>query len=642
MTSDRSASESRLNESLHELRLHAAALEAVADPLVLTDPGGVILWVNPAFTRQNGWRLDEVLGKTPRVLKSGKTDPELYERLWKAAVGGGSWSGAVVNRRKDGTEYIAVLTVAPVLGPEGRPEAFVATYRDVSAQRVFEEELRRSERSLRAIVHQIPEAITIHRDGRFVYVNPKTVEYLGYRAPEDLIGHSVLDIVHPDDRSVVAARMRSGAAGAPLEERFLRVDGAIVVAEVVGLPIEFEGAPALLAVARDVTQTKVLRARMMQLDRAIAVGTLAAGVAHEINNPLAFVTANLEFVAQALKGVPASILPNVMELREVLAEASDGAERIRRIVKDLKLFSRAESDARELVELEPVIESSVKLSWNEIRHRARLEKSYAATPRIAGNAGRLGQLFVNLLLNAAQAIPEGQVEKSAISIKTFTDDLGQAVVEIRDTGSGIRPEILPRIFDPFFTTKPVGQGTGLGLSVCREIVVALGGTIGVESEVGRGTRFRIGFPPVDSAVRGATEPVEAAPTALAAQSRGLRILVVDDEPMVGRALARVLADHETVVTTSAKEAFERIERGERFDAIICDLMMPAMSGMEFHARLSKLDPELASRMIFLTGGAFTSAAAEFLERVPNQRLDKPVRGVDLERTIGAALGTRER
>ncbi len=649
MPSDATAAASRPSEASAEaqLRLQAAALEAVADPVILTGPGGEILWVNAAFTRQNGWRSDEILGQTPRVLRSGKTAAALYEALWQTILAGRSWNGEVVNRRKDGSEYTASLTVAPVLGASGRPEAFVATHRDISAQRRFEEELRRSEASVRSMIERLPEAVTIHRGGRFVYVNQTTLEFLGY-AREEILGRPVLDLVHPDDRPLVVERMKAGLPRGALEERFLRADGSVVTAEVVAIPIDFEGVPAVLAVARDVSERKGLHARMMQLDRAIAVGTLAAGVAHEINNPLAYVAANLEYIEKAIHELPEGALSGgagrVGELREVVGEAREGAERIRRIVKDLKVFSRVEAEIREVVELAPVLETAIKLCWNEIRHRAHLVKRFEPTPRVAGNAGRLGQLFVNLLVNAAQAIPEGQAAGNAISIATSTDAEGRAVIEIHDTGEGIRPELLPRIFDPFFTTKPVGQGTGLGLSICREIVGALDGTITVESERGKGSTFRISLPPADAASPGHPDPTERPPVAESPAgwpSRRARILLVDDEPMVGRALARLLAGHETVVATSAGEAFQRVERGERFDAILCDLMMPDMSGMELHARLETRAPELASRMIFLSGGAFTPAAAEFLGRVPNERVDKPVGRVELENSLRVVLGGRK-
>ncbi len=598
--------------------LRAAAFEAVADPVVVTDPLGRICWVNSAFTTQNGWTRDEVVGRKPSILKSGATPPEVYETLWREILAGRVWNGEVTNRRKDGTEYVALLTIAPVRAHGDGVSHFVATHRDITR-------LRSAEASFRALLDNLPDAVVVHRNGRFVYANAQAASLLGYTRAWELIGRSVLDVIHPDDRAKVAARMNSGTAARPLEERLLRRDGGIVFGEVTGLPLSFDGQPAVVASCRDLSERKELTARMMQLDRAIAIGTLAAGVAHEINNPLAYVAANLEHVARALDGPVGE--PDAAELREALAEARSGAERIRRIVRDLKSVSRAQDDAREPVDPLPVLEASINLSWNEIRQRARLEKDFGPVPRVLANEGRLGQVFVNLLVNAAQAIPEGAAERNRIRVVTRTDVAGRAVIEVHDTGTGIAPEVLPRIFDAFFTTKPVGQGTGLGLGICQQIVRDLGGETGVESAPGAGAVFRVTLP-ADPEFR------EAAPARaedVRAPRRRGRVLIVDDEPLIGRALGRSLAgSHDVVAVTRAADAVERIARGERFDAILCDLMMPETSGMDLHAELLRNHPDLAERMVFITGGAFTPAAQDFLERVRNPRLDKPVDSGALE------------
>jgi CheY-like chemotaxis protein len=262
------------------------------------------------------------------------------------------------------------------------------------------------------------------------------------------------------------------------------------------------------------------------------------------------------------------------------------------------------------VELGRVIDSCVGMAWNEIRHRARLVKNLAPVPPVLANEGRLGQVFLNLLVNAAQAIPEGKAGDSRIRVSTGLAPDGRVVVEISDTGAGIPAELLPRIFDPFFTTKPPGVGTGLGLSICHSIVAAAGGEIQVESQAGQGATFRVLLPP---ALPGAEVSTAAAPPRPAA--RRARILVVDDEPLVGSVLERTLrAEHDVEVVASARAALQRIAAGVPFDAIVSDLLMPDMSGMDLHAALAAARPDLAARMIFLTGGAFTPAARAFLER----------------------------
>jgi CheY-like chemotaxis protein len=229
-------------------------------------------------------------------------------------------------------------------------------------------------------------------------------------------------------------------------------------------------------------------------------------------------------------------------------------------------------------------------------------------------------VFLNLVVNAAQAIPEGHAENNEIRITTSTDPSGGVVVEISDTGAGIPPDVLPRLFTPFFTTKPVGVGTGLGLFICRSIVTGFGGSIGVASEPGKGTTLRI------SLVPSRVQVLESAPPPVldvVARRRG-RILVVDDEPMIAKSLQRFLSvEHDVLGLGSAGEALAQIRAGERFDVILCDLMMPQMTGMDLHAELSRVAREQAARMIFVTGGAFTPRARAFLDETPNQRIEKP-------------------
>jgi CheY-like chemotaxis protein len=217
---------------------------------------------------------------------------------------------------------------------------------------------------------------------------------------------------------------------------------------------------------------------------------------------------------------------------------------------------------------------------------------------------------------------------------TGTDARGRAVLEVRDTGVGIAPEVVDRIFDPFFTTKPTGVGTGLGLSICRGIVLALGGEIVAQGRPGGGTTMRVVLPAAPAPAARATADGGAAP----AGRRG-RVLVVDDEPAVAAAIRRVLAaQHDVVVRGSAEEALEAIGRGERFDAILCDLMMPRMTGMELHETPARLAPDQATRMVVLTGGAFTDSAREFLDRVPLPRCEKPFDAGGLREVVRKVVG----
>jgi len=265
-----------------------------------------------------------------------------------------------------------------------------------------------------------------------------------------------------------------------------------------------------------------------------------------------------------------------------------------------------------------VVESAVQMAWHEIRHRAHLAKALADVPPVNANEARLGQVFLNLLINAAQAIPEGHADKNEIRVSTRTDENGNAVVEVSDTGVGISPEDMPRIFDPFFTTKEAGSG--LGLAISHGTVKGLGGEIQASSVPGHGSTFRVILPPAKSwrsSVPASAQEIRALPRR--------RMLVIDDERLVCEAIARALSDDGDVeVETEAQQALARIAAGARYDLVLCDLMMPVMTGMDLYAEIVRIAPMLAGRFVFMTGGAFTPRARAFLASVVNPCLEKPL------------------
>jgi len=358
-----------------------------------------------------------------------------------------------------------------------------------------------------------------------------------------------------------------------------------------------------------------LVAELVATDRMASVGTLAAGVAHEINNPLAAVIANLELAIDDVKKLDLTS----GELLEELEDAREAAQRVRQIVRDLRLFSRAEELHRELVDVREVLESTLRMAWNEIRHRAKLVKEFDEVPHVEANEARLGQVFLNLVINAAHAIPAGRAEHNEIRVATHTEG-GEVVIEVRDSGVGMSDDVLSRIFVPFYSTKPAPIGRGLGLPISQRIVEEIGGRIEVKTRVGVGSSFRVTVP---AASARASAPPSSRPPALTSRRRG-RVLVVDDEPMVATAVRRTLSpDHDVETEHESERALERLSRGERFDVILCDVMMPNLTGVDFFRELERLAPDEVSKIVFLTGGAFVTQAREFLDKVPNLRLDKP-------------------
>ncbi|MBN1206659.1 MAG: PAS domain S-box protein [Myxococcaceae bacterium] len=519
--------------------------------------------------------------------------------------------------------------------PHGAELGWFYVFKDITESKRTQEALQRSEQTFRKIIENAPETVCVHRNQRYVYVNPSMLAALRYERASDLIGRHFLDVAHPDDVEMIRQRAQraiaSGKTAPPQELRFVRSDGSWFYGETVALAIEFDGAPSVLVMGRDITERKQAQAQLLQADRMVMMGTLAAGVGHEINNPLTYVLSNLSLageevarLAQELEQeVPALVekrgwAPLLKEVGEMLTEAHAGAERVRTIVRDLKMFSRQGEEQRTAVEVREVLDFSIKMSLNELRSRARFLKHYEPVPAVYGDAARLGQVFLNLLVNAAQAIPEGNAQGNEIAVRVRPDASGMVAVEVRDTGVGISPEVLPRIFDPFFTTKPVGAGTGLGLSICHGIIKGLGGELTVQSEVGRGSTFTVLIP-----VAPAVTPSFQVPAGPVMSLTG-RILVIDDEPGVGRALARMIGGQHTVaVVESGQEALERLLSAGPFDVVFCDLMMPDISGMDVYERVRELKPGLAARFVFMTGGAFTPRAREFLETVPNGWLEKP-------------------
>jgi signal transduction histidine kinase/CheY-like chemotaxis protein len=366
---------------------------------------------------------------------------------------------------------------------------------------------------------------------------------------------------------------------------------------------------------RDTTGRRQTEAQLFATDRLASVGTLAAGVAHEINNPLAAVIANLELATADLvaSGIGGELLEEVRDAREA-------ADRVRLIVRDLRLFSRAEEARRRLVDVREVLDSTLRMAWHEIRHRARLVKAFDDVPNVEANEARLGQVFLNLVINAAHAIPEGRAETNQIRVATRHED-ERVVIEIADTGVGMSSELLQQVFTPFFSTRPAGIGTGLGLPICRRLVEDIGGELRVASKPGKGSTFTVLLPVAEQPN---DPPPASKPFPSSPDPRRGRVLVIDDDPMVSAVVRRTLSqDHDIVTSNRTEQALDLLRGGERFDVILCDVMMPNMTGVDFWHELERFAPEETRRIVFLTGGAFAPQARQFLESVPNLHIDKP-------------------
>ena len=617
-------------------------VETSNDGIWAIDGKSKITFVNQRLADMLGYSPEEMIGKSFSEFIPEASEAKAPQRFEGSR--GISEETEVKLERNDQSELWVLLKTSPIRDADGAYVGTLAMMTDRTRARQDEEALRKSEEQYRQIVETTTEGI-IKSDSsaRILFVNRRFAEMLGYD-PREMVGVSMFDYMSAAAKVIAldaAKRSRRGVKGG-VDTTFRHKDGTNISVNIAGAPLfDAEGVyTGNLGVVRDVTEQKKLQSQLMVSDRMASVGTLAAGVAHEINNPLAAVIANLDYMAESLRhmigGDSAEASPTrstawvLEEIKTPLDDARDAAERVRFIVRDLKMFSRSPSDEPTgAVDVKAIMESSLRMAWNEIRHRARLVKNYGAVPGVRANEARLGQVFLNLVINAAQALQEGHAERNEIRVSTRLEG-DRVIIEVADTGAGIPPEILGRIFDAFFTTKAVGVGTGLGLAICHRIVTDMGGELTVETEIGTGTTFRVALPIARKDVVEVAVPDE--PIAVAAR-RG-RILVVDDEPLVIRTVKRILSkEHDLVVTEAATEALALCASGEKFDLILCDLMMPEMTGMDLHRELSLVSPEQADRMIFVTGGAFTEKARRFLSETPKEHLEKPFASANLRAIV---------
>jgi signal transduction histidine kinase len=389
-----------------------------------------------------------------------------------------------------------------------------------------------------------------------------------------------------------------------------------------------------------------LQRQFEHADRLASLGTLTGGLAHEINTPLAVVIATSELLRveiaeldRAMRAgqlTSADLIARIAEVGELQAEVSTAGSRIAKIVADLRVFARAGEPTSADADVGRAIRWALRTTAHELRHRARLVHDIGALPPVRGDEARLGQVFVNLVKNAAQSIPPGLCAYHEVAVHARLQQ-ERVIVEVRDTGCGIAPEHLPRIFEPFFTTHEIGEGTGLGLAVCHGIVTSLGGEIEVDSDLGRGSTFRV-------VLRALPQPVPSSPAPPPSiVAPRARILVVDDDEMIQRVMKRLLRDHDVTCVASGSQALALLADDARFDVILSDVTMPVMTGVEFYRELAARSPALARRLVFVTGGARAATGAEeFLRSVPNVTLEKPFGQLELESVVASMLASEPR
>jgi len=496
------------------------------------------------------------------------------------------------------------------------------------------------------IVRTMADALLLtSMEGEILVANPAAAGLFD-QEQEALVGQKVATLF-PDTPLFAGHQLAMSLQAEPIQAMEILVGGGVETGRTLSISASLvrdaNDRPAGVAILmRDISEQVRMHRQLARAEQAAqtgrlaSVGMLAAGVAHEINNPLTYVLGNLQVTSELLEELDGGEADEelVEEMKECMLEADEGARRVATIVTDLKSFARVGDEKTEQVEVEELLDRSLQMTLNQIKYRAQVEKEYSETPLVAVNEGQLCQVFVNLLVNAAQAIPEGAVQDNKITLRTAMAD-GRVQVEVEDTGSGIPDELKDRLFDPFFTTKEPGVGPGLGLSISQNIVGKFGGRIEVRDGAQGGTVFSIWLPAANANEGPSTGEFKLEPTPVRA---GGRILVVDDEPVIGRLVRRILGKrHEVVVAHSGQEAMDLLKQDQGFDLILTDLMMPAVSGMDLFSWMEQNEPELAARALFITGGAFTAQSREFIDKHHPRVLFKPLDARMLSDAVRSAL-----
>lgn len=524
----------------------------------------------------------------------------------------------------------------------------------------MERRLRERERWFSTTLRAIGDAVVaVDIAGRVTFMNRAAEDMVG-RALADVAGlpvASVFRLVNEKTRSPVGdptrlAIERGGVVTLPPHTALVAGDREVSVEDSAAPIVDERGQQiGAVIVLRDVSVARKGQEQIALADRLASLGAVAAGVAHEINNPLTYIVGNVGFLSEELArlrrmtagGVSLEQAPKVADclsqLEQLASEIDEGATRVARIVADLGCFGQQPVEIQN-GSVRQALDWALRVSRAAITEHATIRLELQPVPEVRGDEGRLGQVFLNLLLNAAHALRNGDPATHELCVATHVEpapgdgERPSVVVSVRDTGTGMTDAVRERIFDPFFTTKPIGMGTGLGLSVCHGIVQELGGSIVVTSELGEGSVFEVRLPAAEHAAAAhAAHPV-------AVTSSSARLLVVDDDPRVLSVLARMLDDHDVLVAHGARAALALLDGAQPgIDAILCDLLMPEMNGIELYRELGRRHPSLQGRVIFLSGGANTALAREFLVSVDNPCLKKPPQRAQLLAAIARLLAS---
>ena len=585
-------------QSEARLQLQSSALQAAANAIVITDRVGNIEWVNSAFTTLTGYVLAEALGRNPGdLLRSGQHDAVFFKNLWDTILAGRVWQDEIVNRRKDGSLYTEYQTITPVRDARGEITHFIAIKEDATARKLAEARLRDQAQ----IIDQSPVAVMItDLSHRVTYCNAGARQLYGLTEVE-LLGHTADELFSAETMKILGhGREMTLATGSwrgevPIETRA----GRRVTAEfIMNLIRDDKNKPrARLSIALDVTEKKQMAEQLLRVQRLETLGLLAAGIAHDLNNILSPV-----LMAAPILRTRATHPTDLRVLDTVEKSAARGGALVQQILS----FARGATVERTLLQARHLLLDVGQMLTDTFPKSIRLE-SHAPGDLwpVVANSTQLHQVVLNLCINARDAMPTG----GTLTLSARNEVLAEAsgglpsgdytVIEVADTGTGMTPEVLARIWEPFFTTKSAGHGTGLGLATVRGIVAQHGGTVTVESTLGRGSVFRIHLPATRTdAGKAAPEPSDPASPF---QEAGL-VLVIDDDAEVRKLIGLSLTQwgYRVLQAKDGTEAMELcLARSTEISLVIFDLDLPGQDGLTLARQLRSLHPDL--RVLFITG-----------------------------------------